>query len=249
MPGSCRTVIPSTPGAPLLRTTARNAASMFSGSQTASIRYAVDAGFLGSEVAMTTSASRAIRRGVSPRPGVGKSNSSWDGGRFVVMKRPSYLPFPSTPCGDRSGLRPPKRPTPSADFCTAVRAPCGALSPLGYPRGHDADLWGKPRSLPRTPPDLRSRPLMDMDFATSCPLVRPVLPRIRLLFVRSRFRSTLPSDGPSRFRPCASLVLHLHQVAQGTFTPRLLDMPSTQHASRRLRRWPAALLDRSCPRH
>src|SRR5208282_3946337 len=51
---------------------------------------------------------------------------------------------------------------------------------------------------------------------------------IRLLFVRTRFRSTLPSDGPSRFRPCASLVLHLHQVAQGTFTPRLLDMPSTQ---------------------
>src|SRR5271165_2028353 len=44
------------------------------------------------------------------------------------------------------------------------------------------------------PPDLQSRPLMDMDFATSCPLVRPVLPRIRLLFVRSRFRSTLPSD-------------------------------------------------------
>src|SRR5271165_2055195 len=72
---------------------------------------------------------------------------------------------------------------------------------------------------------------MDMDFATSCPLVRPVLPRIRLLFVRSRFRSTLPSDGPSQFRPCASLVLHLHQVAQGTFTPRLLDMPSTQPRS------------------
>jgi hypothetical protein len=50
---------------------------------------------------------------------------------------------------------------------------------------------------------------------------------IRLLFVGSRFRSTLPSDGPS-FRPCASLVLHLHQVAQGTFTPKLLGMPSTQ---------------------
>jgi hypothetical protein len=82
-------------------------------------------------------------------------------------------------------------------------------------------------------PDLQHWPLMDMDFATSCPLVRPSLPRIRLLFVRSRFRSTLPSDGPSRLRPCASLVLHLHQVAQGTFTPRLLDMPSTQDASRR----------------
>src|SRR5258705_12762388 len=61
---------------------------------------------------------------------------------------------------------------------------------------------------------------MDMDFATSCPLVRPALPHIRFLFVGSRLCSTLPSDGPSRFRPCASLVLHLHQVAQGTFTPK-----------------------------
>src|SRR5208282_551777 len=69
---------------------------------------------------------------------------------------------------------------------------------------------------------------------------------IRLLFVRTRFRSTLPSDGPSRFRPCASLVLHLHQVAQGTFTPRLLDVPSTQGARRRLRRWPLATLDLRC---
>src|SRR6478735_3050068 len=75
---------------------------------------------------------------------------------------------------------------------------------------------------------------MDMDFATSCPLVRPYLPRIRLLFVGSRFRSTLPSDGPSRFRPCASLVLHLHQVAQGTFTPRLPDMPGTQEGAWRV---------------
>src|SRR5689334_9346078 len=77
---------------------------------------------------------------------------------------------------------------------------------------------------------------MDMDFATSCPLVRPALPRIRLLFVGSRFCFTLPSDGPSRFRPCASLVLHLHRVAQGTFTPRLLDMPSTLTLRAGLRR-------------
>src|SRR3954467_13767393 len=82
-----------------------------------------------------------------------------------------------------------------------------------------------------------------MDFATACPIVRPCLPRIRFLFVGSRFRSTLPSDGPSRFRPCASLVLHLHQVAQGTFTPRLPDMPGTQDAARRLRRWPVLTLD------
>ena len=80
-------------------------------------------------------------------------------------------------------------------------------------------------------PDLQPWSLMDMDFANGCPLVRPYLPRIRLLFVGSRFRSTLPSDGPSRFRPCASLVLHLHQVAQGTFTPRLPDMPGTQEGA------------------
>src|SRR5437868_6447822 len=77
---------------------------------------------------------------------------------------------------------------------------------------------------------------MEMDFATSCPLVRPALPHIRFLFVGSRLCSTLPSDGPSRFRPCALLVLHLHQVAQGTFTPKLSDMSDTQDASRRLRR-------------
>ena len=74
---------------------------------------------------------------------------------------------------------------------------------------------------------------MEMDFANACPLVRPVLPRIRFLFVGSRLCSTLPSDGPSRFRPCASLVLHLHQVTQGTFTPKLSDMSDTQAG-----RWP-----------
>src|SRR5208283_6244670 len=48
------------------------------------------------------------------------------------------------------------------------------------------------------------------------------------LFVRSRLCSTLPSDGPSRDRPCALLVLHLHQVAQGTCTPKTPGMPGTQ---------------------
>src|SRR5208282_294292 len=138
---------------------------------------------------------------------------------------------------------------PSADFCAAVRGPRGSLSPPRFPGGTRRRSPGvSPAVFLAHPPDLQSRPLMDMDFATSCPLVRPVLPRIRLLFVRSRFRSTLPSDGPSQFRPCASLVLHLHQVAQGTFTPRLLDMPSTQHAARRLRRWPEAMLDCGCAR-
>ena len=69
---------------------------------------------------------------------------------------------------------------------------------------------------------------MDEDFAVSRPLVRPGLPHIRFLFVRSRLCSTLPSDPASRRRPCASLALHLHQVVQGTCTPRLSNMLGTQ---------------------
>ena len=46
---------------------------------------------------------------------------------------------------------------------------------------------------------------MDMDFAIISPLVRPVLPRIRFLSVRSRLCSTLPSDPASRRRPGAQL--------------------------------------------
>src|SRR3954451_7796015 len=69
---------------------------------------------------------------------------------------------------------------------------------------------------------------MDVDFAVRCPLVRPGLPDIRFLFVRSRFGSTLLSDAASRRRPCASLALHLHQVVQGTCTPKRSNMLGTQ---------------------
>jgi hypothetical protein len=149
MPGSCRTVIPSTPGAPLLRTTVRNAASMLSGSQIASIRCLVDAGLSGSVVAVTTSTSRASWREASPRPGIGKSNVSWDGGRFVVMRLPSYLPSPSTPSRGPFG--------PSATEAALLRplltsAPrSGSLAAPSVPKDTAQISWGKPRSLPRTP--------------------------------------------------------------------------------------------------
>src|SRR3954466_10010800 len=103
------------PGAPLLRTTAARAASMLSGAQIASMRWLVDAGLSGSGVAVTASTSCPPERGASPRPGSGKSNSSWDGDRDAVMRRPSELPFPSPPCGDRSGLRPARRPVESEE--------------------------------------------------------------------------------------------------------------------------------------
>src|SRR5262249_55438457 len=83
-------------------------------------------------------------------------------------------------------------------------------------------------AFPAHLPDVHPRPLMDEDLAVTCPLVRPGLPRIRFLFVRSRFWSTLLSDAASRRRPCASLALHLHPVVQGTCTPKLSNMLGTQ---------------------
>src|ERR1044071_2340312 len=85
------------------------------------------------------------------------------------------------------------------------------------------------------------------DFAAHGPLVRLVLPPIRFLFVGSRVCSTLPSDGPSRdlICPCASLALRLHQAVQGTFTPKLLNMPDTP--CRRLLRLNPTVLIRAIP--
>src|SRR5215470_10454600 len=76
-------------------------------------------------------------------------------------------------------------------------------------------------------PNLRFAPLMDMDFAVSCPLVRHsrlvsgFCPSIRTF--APRFLQT-PPRGDS---PCVSLALHLHQVGRRTLTSQLLSMPST----------------------
>jgi len=77
-------------------------------------------------------------------------------------------------------------------------------------------------------PNLRFAPLMDTDFAVSCPLVR----RLRLIsgFCPSTrmfdpcFLQTPPRGGS----PCIISSPYLHQVGQRTFTSKLLSMPSTQ---------------------
>lgn len=228
--------MPPTPGAPLLRTTtARNAASMFSGSQIASIRSIVRTGLFGfghrrghfdlSHVrarGFTSARHRQVQHQLDWRSRCGHETSE-----LLAL---SFNPFSGTvrAFSHRGGLlRPLLTSAPRSGGLAAASVHRRCL------RTRRRSPGVSPASFPAHPPDLQSRPLMDMDFATSCPLVRSLLPRIRLLFVGSRVRSTLPSDGPSRFRPCASLVLHLHQVAQGTFTPRTLGMPSTQHAARR----------------
>ena len=140
---------------------------------------------------------------------------------------------------NRSGLHPshPGRTTmPSADFRTAVRQP---LSPHLETRHRPPGVG--PSAFIAHPPDLQSRPLTDMDFVTSCSLVRPDLPLIRFLFVESRLCSTLPSDPASRRRPCASLTLLLRQDGWRTFTSKLPFMPGTQEKPPVINRRPSSV--------
>ena len=115
---------------------------------------------------------------------------------------------------------------PSADFCSAVRRPCGRLSRLWATRSRPPGVSSIAFSA--QPPDLRFASLMDMDFATSCPLVR----RWRLVsgFCSSartfapRFLQT-PPRGDS---PC---VLANPSPPSGwveTFTSELLNMLGTR---------------------
>lgn len=76
---------------------------------------------------------------------------------------------------------------------------------------------------------------MDMDFAIHRPLVRSQAASYPISVRRVAVLLSLPSDATSRGRPCESLALHLHQVVQGTFTPKLSNMLST--------RWPRSFLD------
>src|SRR5260370_1809718 len=122
---------------------------------------------------------------------------------------------------------PTARPnTPSADFCPAVRRPLDRLSRQEATRGRSPGVSSI--AFGAQPPDLRFAPLMNMDFAIRCPLVR----RWRLVsgFCSSahtfvpRFLQT-PPRGAS---PCASLTLHLHQVGQRTFTSQLFSKPGAR---------------------
>src|SRR3954468_2179543 len=100
--------------------------------------------------------------------------------------------------------------TPSADFCLAVRRSLGRLSRFLATRSRSPGVSSI--AFGAQPPDLRFTPLMDMDFAIRCPLVR----RWRLVTgFCSSARTFVPlflQTPPRGDSPCASLTLHLHQV-------------------------------------
>ena len=117
------------------------------------------------------------------------------------------------------------RPTlPSADFWLPARSP--EVSSAAF----------RAQS-----PDLRFACLMDMDFAVT----RPLVPRSRLIsgFCSStrafapRFLQTPPRDSS----PCASLILHLHQVGWKTYTSELLNMLGTRVSLAELTQPPAKI--------
>ena len=79
------------------------------------------------------------------------------------------------------GALPPTMP--SADFCAAVRSPCGGLSLVAEAQRRPPEVSST--AFPARPPDLPPRPLMTMDFAILCLLVRPGRPRYPVLVHRA----------------------------------------------------------------
>jgi len=106
--------------------------------------------------------------------------------------------------------------TPPADSCRSVRTDHSILSFDFETNGRSPEVSSYAFSA--QPPDLQPVPLMDTDFAATCPLVRHRMPQIRFLYIGSRLCSTLLSDTASRRRPCASLPLHVHHVVKRTCT-------------------------------
>ncbi len=100
---------------------------------------------------------------------------------------------------------------------------------------------GKCDAFRTQPPNLQPAPWIDMGFAVIGQLARRRMPQIRFLYIGSYVCSTLPPDPVSRRRPCALLPVRLDQVAGGTFTPELSNMPGTKMKAQSLRTEPLQL--------
>src|ERR1700693_4190713 len=98
------------------------------------------------------------------------------------MARTSKAALLATSTVQAFGGAPP--PTmPSADFCAAIRSPHGDLSLVAETRSRPPEV--RPSAFAARPPDLPPRPLMTLDFAIICPLVRPGRPRYPVLVHRA----------------------------------------------------------------
>ena len=121
---------------------------------------------------------------------------------------------------------------PSADFCAAIRRPFDLLSRLSDTAQTSR---GKTNSLPHPPPNLRSAPLVDMDFVVDRPLVR----RSRLISgscssmhaFAPRFLQTPPRDDALALRyPFTST-----RLGRGLPPPSCRPCPAHDPSARSLR--------------
>jgi len=85
---------------------------------------------------------------------------------------------------------------------------------------------GKFDRLPRTTAGFTPVPLMDVGFAITSRSARHRRPQIQFLSSARVFAPRFFQTSP-RGSPCASLTLHLHQVARG-LSPQLSDMLGTE---------------------
>ena len=143
--------------------------------------------------------------GASPLSSSAKARSNWIFCRLSPMRGACLLALPFTPLtkGNRLGLHPEVEITlPAADFCTAVG---GSREPLSHDfvtPGRSPDI--SPTAFRTRPPDLPPAPLMDMDFAIICFLVRhgrpqyPVLVHWPMRLLHASFRPHLAVT-PLRF--------------------------------------------------
>src|SRR5215211_4791742 len=72
---------------------------------------------------------------------------------------------------------------PSADFCAAIRSPCDNLSLVAETPRRPPEV--RPTAFTARSPDLPPRPLMTVDFAIRCSLVRPGRPHYPVLVHRA----------------------------------------------------------------
>src|SRR6201988_4114989 len=107
--------------------------------------------------------------------------------RYIYSSLPAFRPS--------AKLVPPNMP--SADFCAAVRPPYDGLSPESGTQRRPPEV--RSTAFTARPPNLPPRSLMTVDFAITCPLVRPGRPRYPVFCPSGRgfaprFLQTPPRD-------------------------------------------------------
>src|SRR5205809_349617 len=190
-------VIPSRPDAPLLRFTRASAFFRLTRSTIVSIDGPTAARLSSSVFAARASVPSASALGASPVVPACKVISSSVSAAWPARDRRSTCHSTVRAFG---GSAPPTMP--SADFCAAVRPPCGDLSLESETQRRSPEV--RSTAFPARPPDLPPRSLMTVDFAITCSLVRPGRPRYPVLvhraaaLLRASFRLRLATT-PLRF--------------------------------------------------